>query len=200
MKNKLFILILLVLFVTVLITSCFWGDIPKAVKEKDIKSAEYKVNVKDVGVIENGYILTWDAGGTNIINYEIYAKKEDNASVIKLGSATNKFTYTSGDNTEALKFTQNTNIGDKWTYAISSRAFTTKKADGKDDTGKTKYIYWDYDGDYYFGIRAYSTSTDYSSITWTKDKRNITVPKDYREKFPEYYDSNDYDNDYLGYL
>jgi hypothetical protein len=152
MKNKILVLALLVLFVSVLFTSC-GGDSPKMVKE---------VNVQAVGNIS--YVLTWEAVGKNVLYYEVLASQEDRASIFQIagsinnisdfndfedfGLVTNQFAITpSGNN---ITISPNTNV-DKWYALIDRENFVPVS------------------GKYYFGVRTISTNADYSNIKWTKD-------------------------------
>jgi hypothetical protein len=180
MKNKILILALLVVFVSVSFMGC-GGDSPKAIKAKDITVEPYSISITGdaLGPVDNGYILRWEAKGKNVADYIIYAKKEDNASVKDVGTiVTNEVTYTSGSNVfdyggYSPRYTKNDNF-DKWNGIISSDSFTT-------ELPTSPRTYADYDGDYYFGVRTVSIDgNDYSKIVWTKEKYTITVPKGHR--------------------
>jgi hypothetical protein len=98
MKNKVLILALLVLFVSVSFMGC-GGDSPKIVKEVKVDK------------ITGGYILTWDAVGKNVTDYMVFAKLEDTSSI---------FPMTQGSNTkkwDGSKFVKNDDA-DKWTAYI----------------------------------------------------------------------------------
>jgi hypothetical protein len=166
MKNKFLVLALLVIFLPVSFTSC--GDnSPKAVKE---------VNVTAVGT--DLYLLTWEAVGKNVLDYEVLAKQKDKASVFQiavgigdLSGATDFDTFSIVTNQLAGGFVTNqvafissggtvipapnTNI-DKW-YAVIS---------------KTNMV--PVNGKYYFGVRAISTTAEYSNIKWSKDDWGLT--------------------------
>jgi hypothetical protein len=144
MKNKLFILALLVLFVSVLFTSC-GGDNPKMVKE-----------VK-VSTVTGGYILSWEAVGKNVADYEVFAKQKDKASANHVAGATNKTAYSGfAENYGYLYPTGPVNSDlDKW-YAGVSKINDLPA------------------GDYYFGVRTFSTEDHYSNIKWTKDTYPLT--------------------------
>jgi hypothetical protein len=141
MKNKALILALLVVFASVVFTSC-GGDNPKIVKE-------IKVDKTTDGLY---YILSWDAIGKNVEGYRVYASMEDKASIFQLSSnVTNRTKYnldsTSTDNGDA----------DKWNARVLVSSYSDYRLSGSNE--------------YFFGVRTYSMASDeYSNIKWTKGK------------------------------
>jgi hypothetical protein len=135
MKNKFLILALLVIFVSVSFIGC-GGDSPKMVKE---------ITVTQNG--SDGWILSWEAVGKNVVGYQVLGKMEDKATVITLKYGDNERIITTAGggsiNTDPDKY-----------YAYVDRI------------NYNVYI----SGSYYFGVRTFSTETDYSNIRWTKDK------------------------------
>jgi hypothetical protein len=168
MKNKILILALLVVFVSVSFIGC-GGDNPKAVKEKDISITPYTTSYTSGSttiVYDKGWIITWKAVGKNVAGYFVYAKKKDDASTSIVGYGENLVKY-DATGTES----QNTSF-DEWSCKVSSSVFNAGSTRNP-DTGV--YSYWDNNGDYYFGIRAYSYTNDYSNIVWTKETTAVVV-------------------------
>jgi hypothetical protein len=166
MKNKILILAFLVIFVSGLFIAC-GGDSPKAVKE---------VKVATVGT--DYYILTWDAVGKNVLDYEVFAKQKDKSSIFRiavgigdLSGGTDFETFNILTNQIAVGFVTNqiafipfgndfipspNSDVDKW-YALISRENMVPV-----------------NGQYYFGVRTISTNADYSNIKWSKDAYGLT--------------------------
>jgi hypothetical protein len=126
MKNKVLILALLVVFVSVSFIGC-GGDNPKKVKE---------VKVQQVGA--EGYILTWEAVGKNVAGYQIVAKLEDKSSIFELYTlVTNQATFqsvlgglialpnTEADNWTALITMYDGPIFGTYSYYFGVRAYST---------------------------------------------------------------------------
>jgi hypothetical protein len=156
MKNKSLILAILVIFVSVSFIGC-GGDSPKMVKEIKVTTAS------------DGYILTWDAVGKNVLDYEVFAKQEDKASIFRIASGLGDMMYSGGEIgfsgvvTNQMAFTIVGNYliptansdTDKW-YAVIYKENLVPK-----------------NGKYYFGVRTISTTADYSNIKWTKDTYDL---------------------------
>jgi hypothetical protein len=165
MKSKFFVSVLLI-FVSVSFITC-GGDSPKMVKE---------VKVTAVGI--DYYILTWEAKGKNVLDYEVFAKQKDKSSIFQVaagisdlsgsidldgnpsiateklagGIVTNQVTFVSLANT--FTFAPNTDV-DKWNALVSTINIVPVS------------------GKYYLGVRTISTSADYSDIKWSKDEYNL---------------------------
>jgi len=154
MKNKIFILTLLVLFVSVFFISC--GDNAKSVKEVTVTAMAGDF---DGGV--GSYLVQWEARGKHVDSFDIYIKQKDKSSVIEVtwnAMISNKWSYPTNLSNDWPK---NTDF-DKWNAVVM----------GYKDV-QTNGATWDV----YIGVRAISAMgiSDHSNITWSKDTVKINV-------------------------
>jgi hypothetical protein len=166
MKNKILILALLVIFVSVSFMGC-GGDSPKRIKEVTVTPKTIpavKIGDVEISPAIEGYILSWEAKGKNVITFEIFASLEDKASIFELSaSARNDITVTGPGSTtygDTIFYYSDGSSGpansdpDKWSVWVSKENYSVMPG--------TK--------DYYFGVRTMSWTDEYSNIRWSKDK------------------------------
>lgn len=172
MKNKLFIFLLLVVFVSVIFTSC-GGDNPKIVKEVKVESKTIPATTYTVGEttitlspVREGYILSWEAKGKNVDDFEIYASLGDKASIFPLTSYIRNDITVSGPSSSIQ-------IHDGTPYTVYSYYGSSGTANSDPDkwsawVSKSNNVLHG-SNSYYFGVRTVS-GTEYSNIRWTKEK------------------------------
>jgi len=151
MKNKIFMLALLVLFVSVLFLGC-GGDNAKPVKEFTVTAM-----TGDGYYGKGSYLISWEARGQNVDGFGVYFMEKDKPSSIwAVARGTNRVVYSaSGGSTVNSDF-------DKWNARVWSAE------------NPSTYLH-SLEG--HFGVRAASMMgiSDYSNIVWSKDTYKINA-------------------------